>query len=724
MKKILIILFLVQFSFVLAQEDRRIQDIRNQLEQLAVTNPGLQENVKSDISLTRITLSNFLLGLSEVHQLNLTVAPELNEISVSNNFTNVNVADVLSYMCKEYELTIEFTGNILSIKKYIKPDEPIVKRGSHVVYMPSTNEITIDAKEDNLYDLFVRIMDETGKNLVFTPGMEAESVTAYIQNSNFDSAMDKLALANNLYVERSKDNFYVFQKITDELVLANDQIAQKSVQRPIRRRTANFFFEVKDQGKQLLDVDFQNVLIADIINDIGLELDIDIFTATPLETAGIATLKARDIRFDDLLVALFEKQRGMAGLGASGSDPRNGDNGTSGSSSIFTFKKEGNIYYFGTEDQLSVRTVEIIHLQHRSVQLLGDPTSGGGGNSGLYGNQNFLASAGGPNQFDNVVNRSNTNTNRRNVNTGSSENFSNYGSQAEALVGILPDEVKKDLDIKIDFELNSFYVNGPSANVERFKKFIKEIDKPVPVVLIEVMIIEVSKNATIEAGVNWGIGDSPTQTQGDLFPETNLTLGAESINRLIGSFNDFTGFNLGRVGPNFFGAIKALETNGDLKVRSTPRLATLNSHRAIFSNSQTSFYAVTQRNIYGTDNPQTTEITNYYPIDAELSLTIKPSVTGDGQVILDIGVIQSSFGGRIAEDAPPDINSRSFGSIIRMRDQDLAILGGIEEQFKNNSGSGVPFLAKVPVLKWLFSKRVREGRKSKLTVLIKPTIIN
>ena len=59
-----------------------------------------------------------------------------------------------------------------------------------------------------------------------------------------------------------------------------------------------------------------------------------------------------------------------------------------------------------------------------------------------------------------------------------------------------------------------------------------------------------------------------------------------------------------------------------------------------------------------------------------------------------------------------------------MRDQDLAILGGIEEQFKNNSGSGVPFLAKVPVLKWLFSKRVREGRKSKLTVLIKPTIIN
>ena len=58
------------------------------------------------------------------------------------------------------------------------------------------------------------------------------------------------------------------------------------------------------------------------------------------------------------------------------------------------------------------------------------------------------------------------------------------------MLKVFPSDIVNDLDIKIDYELNSFYVNGSAPKVERFKKFIKEIDKPVPVVLIEVMILE------------------------------------------------------------------------------------------------------------------------------------------------------------------------------------------------------------------------------------------
>jgi len=166
-----------------------------------------------------------------------------------------------------------------------------------------------------------------------------------------------------------------------------------------------------------------------------------------------------------------------------------------------------------------------------------------------------------------------------------------------------------------------------------------------------------------------------------------------------------------------------MESNGNLKIKSTPKLSTLNGHRATFSNGETSYYTVTQRNIYGTDNPQTSEITNYEPIDAELGLSIKPLVSGNGQVTLDIFVIQSSFGERIDENAPPDISSREFSSIIRVQDQDIVVLGGLEQQRLNDSGTGVPFLARVPVVKWLFSTRKREASKAKLTVFIKPSII-
>lgn len=721
MRTLYIIACLLLFQITIAQntEVNRILKIENELTVLSVNTPGLTEQVKSDISITNVTLSNFLIALSNLHKVNINVSPELNSISIINNFTNVTVADVLVFLCKEYNLTIDFTGNILSIKRYVKPINEPEERVIPIAYNPNDNTISIDAKGDRLYDVFKRIMDETGKNLVFTPGLENKPITSYIQKTPFDAAMDNMALANNLYVEQSKDGFYVFEGATVSNP-SNSGVPSNTGQRPNRRRNSNFFFKVINPEQQLLEVDFVNTPIADIINDIGNQLQLDVFTATPLDNAGLASFKAKSIRFDDLLTKIFETQ--ISSVNTQSNNPNIPSSQNKNGQQKFTFKKEGNIYFFGTENQLSVRKVEIIHLQHRSVELWSDPSGTGYRSRNLRQNNFNNQGLNNFNQFDNFTSN-NRNNNRESLNTNNSGSFNNYGNKAEALVNILPDEIKQDLDIKIDYELNSFYVNGPSANVERFKKFIKKIDKPIPVVLIEVMLIEVSKTSKVDTGVSWGIGSEPATTQGGIYPETNITLGAQTINKVIGGFDGFGSLNIGKVVPNFFASIRAMESNGNLKIRSTPKLSTLNGHRATFSNGQTSYYAVTQRNIYGTDNPQTSEITNYQPIDAELGLTIRPLVSGDGQVTLDISVIQSSFGNRIEENAPPDISSREFNSIIRVQDQDIVVLGGLEEQSINNSGNGVPLLARVPIIKWLFSRRVREGRKAKLTVLIKPTVI-
>ena len=168
-----------------------------------------------------------------------------------------------------------------------------------------------------------------------------------------------------------------------------------------------------------------------------------------------------------------------------------------------------------------------------------------------------------------------------------------------------------------------------------------------------------------------------------------------------------------------------METNGNIKIRSTPKLSTLNGHEAVLSNGERSYYAVVRRDIIGSQNPQTTEIRNYVPIDADLSISIKPMVAGDDQITMSINVLQSSFNeaNRIDSEAPPGINSREFNSIIRVKNQDVVILGGLEEKLKNDSGSGVPFLARIPIIKWFFSKKTRIDSKKKLSVLIKPTII-
>jgi len=730
MKKTILIITLLICGFSHAQDqDQRILKIKNQLEFLATEVNGLTENVKTEINVDNITLSNFLLAISEVHKVNINISSQLKQISIANNFTDVSVADLLIFLCKEYNLTIDFTGNILSIKQFISAPDIPKKRIIPIAYNPSNQTISIDAKGDLLYDVFKRIMEDSGKNLVFSPGLENKLLTAYIQQTSFDTAMNKLAFANNLYVEQSKDGFYVFEDNSPSTTTSSS-----GSQRPSRSRNSNFFFNVLNLENQLLEVDFVNTPIADIINDIGTALNIDVFTATPLDQAGLATFKAKSVSFDALLSTIFEGQSNQ-NLNASNPNSANNSNfnnqnqqSSSNGNKIkgskrFSYKKEGSLYFFGTENQLSVREVAIIQLQHRSVELLSDPSGGRSSRNSKSQIQNVN-----PNSRNNTNINSNqidnfSNQNRNQLNTNSNQSFNNYSSKAEALVNILPDEIIEALDIKVDYELNSFYVNGPSSNVKRFREFISKIDKPVPVILIEVMLIEVTSNATVETGVSWGIGDEPTETTGSMFPNADLTLGANTINKVIGGFDGFGSLNLGKVVPNFFATIKALESNGKLKVRSTPKLSTLNGHRAHFSNGQTSYYTVTQRNIYGTDNPQTSEITNYQPIEAELGLTIKPIVSGNGQVTLDIFVVQSNFRGRISEDAPPDISSREFSSIIRVKDQDIVVLGGLEEQFTDNSGTGVPFLSRIPIIKWLFSSRKREKKKARLTVLIKPTII-
>lgn len=727
MKKILYILLLFNFTFVFAQkEDQRIQKIRNQLTALSTENVGLIENLKTEVSVNNITLSNFLLAIAEVHKLNLNVSQQLNQISISPKFPNVIVTDLLVYLCKEYDLTIDFTGSILSVKSYQKVPEVPEKRVIPISYDPNTNTISFDAKADKLYDLFKGIMDKTGKNLVFSPGLENRALTAYLQNTPFEAAMDKLAFSNNLYVEKSKDGFFVFEDNT-ETVTTNPNITNQPRQRPTRRRNSNFYFKILDLEKQILEVDLVNTPVADIVNDIGNELNIDVFTATPLNEAGEITFKTKHISFDDLLVKMFESNSNAPSISNSASNQQTGNTqkNLGNINNIFTFKKEGNVYFFGKEKQLSVRNVEIVYLQYRSVELLSDPQGGSSMNNNF--NNNFRTSTniiGQPNNNNNYSsNQYRGNSNFQNNGNNGNSTFSNSNAHNADLLSIIPEEIKEGLEFKTDIELNSFYVTGPSAKINRFKTFINKIDKPVPVILIEVMIIEVNRNSTTDTGVEWGIGEDAVSTQGNVYPSTELTLGAQTVNKIIGGFNDFSGFNIGKVIPNFFATIKAMETNGDFRILSTPKLATLNGHRANFSNGQTSYYTITDRSIIGVENPVTNEIVNYVPIEAELGLTIKPSVSGDGHVLLDINVIQSSFGARIADDAPPDINSRTFTSIIRMQDQDIAILGGLEENSKSNSGSGVPFLARVPLIKYLFSRRTRTARKSKLSVLIKPTVI-
>jgi len=722
MRQLLPYIFFLTGLLGFAQDNKRIDMIRNNIEAIAADTPGLTERV--NINIKEASLSDFLIAVSEIHKVNLSVSPKLKQISIVNNFTDVTVGDLLVFLSKEYNLSIDFTGNILAIKPYEAPKEIVAEKIIDVTYDPSGDLLTLNLKDDKLYDAFKRIMDVSGKNLVFVPGMENTPLTAYIKNMPFDAAINKLAYGNDLTVSKSRDNFYLFDKFattSGTAAISEGTGVTMRQSRPQRSRKSNFFFTVTDKQRQLLEVDFENTPIASIINDIGAELEIDLFIASPLENAGSATVKAKNITFDELLTRIFEAASAASinqppASGRSSGQSLDGNNNAmaipAAAMETYTYLKRDNIYYFGTKTQLSVRNVKSIPMMHRSIELLGDPETSER-TVGRTSNNNFTNYNGGFNGNNNIQQQ-----------PSQSQASNKESKPTESILTIIPDEVKKDLDIKIDKELNSFVVNGPAENIQRFESFIKYIDKPVPVILIEVMLLEVSRSTIVETGISAGIGDKPTITKGGVFPTADITLGAQTINKIINRFDGFGSLNIGSVVPNFYLSLKAMESNGDLKIRSAPRLSTLNGHKAHLSIGETTYYVVTNQNFYGSQIPQASEIKNYQPIDAELSVSIKPLVSGDGQITMDIKVIQSSFNGeRIDKDAPPGINSREFTSIIRVKDQDLIVLGGLEEKVKNDSGTGVPLLSRIPIIKWLFSSRKREDSRKKLTVLIKPTVI-
>lgn len=293
----------------------------------------------------------------------------------------------------------------------------------------------------------------------------------------------------------------------------------------------------------------------------------------------------------------------------------------------------------------------------------------------------------------------------------------------ESIVKSIPESLSQGVSIVEYPELNSLFLSGEAASVLRLQEFILEIDQVIPVILIEVLIVDVTKNKSMSTGISAGMGKNPTPASQSFMPGIDYEFSTRQLDKLFQKFESFGWVNLGKVNPDFYLAIKAMEENGYLQVRSTPKLSTLNGFKATMSSGETKYYKEEQSNYFGSQNPALSSSYTWKPINADMSLSILPVVSGDDQVTLEIEVQQSEFTSREYEDSPPGSVSRNFKSLIRVKNQEMVLLGGLDRMSSQDTGKGVPFLARVPLLKWLFSSRTKAKNDSKLNVFIQPTII-
>ncbi len=326
----------------------------------------------------------------------------------------------------------------------------------------------------------------------------------------------------------------------------------------------------------------------------------------------------------------------------------------------FTFKKEDNYFVIGNRNTEGLRTYELIQLENRSIETVKD---------------------------------------------------------------LIPADLLKGLESKEYLELNGFMVSGSYVQIQELKGFLKAIDIVVPMVQIDIIIVLTAKTSALSTGIKTGLNNTPTATSGDVFPGLDMTVGAQTINGLINAFNGFGFLNLGLVTPNFYMSIKALESNGILEKSSTPKISTLNGHEATLVIGTTAYYEQAQVSITNTNSGNNIAQSKVFiPTEANLSISVKPFVSADEHVTLEVKVEQSDFLGRVSEDAPPGKSTESFESMIRVKNGEMILIGGLDKKKMSDSGTGTPILSRIPVIKWFFSSREKEKEKSKLHIFIKPTV--
>lgn len=634
-KNIITVLFF--FICVTTFGQDRFVALQNKLEVASKNQVGLNNTV--NLSVNNYTLQEIIRAIAKENELNVSVSPGINA-TPSYNFSNATVKEVFLLLCKEHRLTIEWTGKILSFKKYVEPIAPVKQKQAKKINLSfNRNDSTIsgDLILDTLSNVVRKLSVLTGVNIDLDKKIRSEVINMTIVNQSLEDVLQRISGSNEL--EKKSNNFYSIKAIKVEPFVANNKFTKKRNNRRGANNRRNNKSSIGSSDikieyfNSLLSVEATDVPLSDLIKEVCNQSEISYFIFD--EPKGNISLKTKDLTFDQTIANILN-------------------------TSDFTFREIDSVYIIGNRNQEKFRHTEVYQFQHRTI---------------------------------------------------------------EDVIEIIPAEIKKNVDIKDYEELNSLILSGSTLEIAEIKSFLRSIDKVVPMILIEILIVDIDKSYSIKTGVKIGKSETPVSTTGEMSQTgVSAVLNSNTLNQIITSINSLGFFNLGNVGSGFYADLSALEENGHVKIHTTPKLAALNGHEAKLSVGETQYYSEPQTNLFGTQSPTQVTTVQYKELSADLAIEIKPIVSGDDQITLEITVSHSDFKPQ-AGAAPPGSTTKEFKSIIRMKNQEMVVLGGLKQITKNTSNSGVPLLSRIPVINWLFGYKEKARSNKELTIFIRPTVI-
>jgi type IV pilus assembly protein PilQ len=273
--------------------------------------------------------------------------------------------------------------------------------------------------------------------------------------------------------------------------------------------------------------------------------------------------------------------------------------------------------------------------------------------------------------------------------------------------------------LQADERTNSLIVKDTVDSIERIKKIIETLDTQTPQILIEAKIVEAtesySKRLGLSRGLSFGydpVRDVPAAPVGPGFsfstaPDTlNPGVLGATINVYKRLFN--LDFNL-----------QLMESESKGRIISTPKVVTQNKKEATINTTEQTSFRVVQSNGLGGG------ISSFQNVMAALTLKVKPQVSNDGAISMEIDLQKSAFGSRPTADSPPNRTTRNVKTNVLVDNGSTVVIGGLYQTTSLESVTGVPFLKNIPLIGWLFRNPYNpETTKNELIIFMTPRIIN
>lgn len=290
--------------------------------------------------------------------------------------------------------------------------------------------------------------------------------------------------------------------------------------------------------------------------------------------------------------------------------------------------------------------------------------------------------------------------------------------KATDIMEILPLTVPDTNVITIE-DQNAIVVMGTQGMIDEVESYISQVDMPAPQIMIEALLVELTRGDSKTLGVNWSWINDDSKNKVEIAPGLSASFDslASAPEKLIASLN-------------------AMISENKARILSAPRVATTSGMKASIKVGWTDYFETTTEIYNGYNSGYTSGSTT-----GQTSSTYNPSYTRSGFNTLESGITLDitpwvGSAGEITVLIRPDIRdakqiskehstiaNRTLDTNVRVKDGENIVIGGLIQRSENTTESKLPFFGSIPIIGHLFKKSDNLNNETELIIIVRPKII-